>query len=249
MVRGSYIAGTGMLVQRRMMETITNNIVNADTTGYKKETLTAQSFDEVLLNRINDNGNNNGAIGSLRYGTQVDQLYIDYTTGAFEETGRSTDLALVGDNAFFAVETPAGERYTRAGAFYLDNEGYLTDGEGNYVLGDNGRIYLGTSDFGVDTNGNITANGAYVDTLRVVTFEDTAALRKQGSNLFYTDEAPANAENYEVRQGFLEGSNVDVAREMVDMLAVYRLYEANQKIVTMTDEITGKAVNEIGSIR
>ncbi|MDR3278766.1 MAG: flagellar hook-basal body complex protein, partial [Oscillospiraceae bacterium] len=155
MVRGQYIAGTGMLLQRRMMETITNNITNADTTGYKKENLVAHSFDAVMLERINDTGNpaRPPAVGPLNFGTQIDQVYIDYTMGSLEETGRSTDMALVGD-VFFVLDTPNGERYTRAGAFLVDREGYHIDGEGNYLLGSNGRIYAGGDEFTVDSAGN-----------------------------------------------------------------------------------------------
>lgn len=249
MVRGQYIAGTGMLLQRRMMEVTTNNITNADTTGYKKETLTAHSFDDVLLRRINDTRTAGGyATGPLNFGTQVDQLYIDFTSGGFEETGQSTDMALVGD-AFFIVGTPAGERYTRSGAFVLNQDGYLTDGSGNYLLGENGPIYVGGTDFSVDISGNVQTDGQTADRIRVVSFDDNGALRKQGGNLFYTGAAPIAGGNYEIRQGFLESSNVEIGREMVDMISIYRTYETNQRMLTMIDETVGKAVNEIGRLR
>jgi flagellar basal-body rod protein FlgG len=244
------------------METITNNITNVDTTGYKKENLVSHTFDAVMLRRVNDDSAIGAAevvgvrraasapiVGPMNYGTQIDQLYIDYSSGGFEETGRATDMALAGD-VFFALETPAGERYSRAGAFLVDAEGYLIDPDGNYALGANGRIYVGGDDFSVDGAGNITVNGQYSDSLRLVSFEDNNTLRKQGGNLFYSIAAPVDAVGaYEVKQGFLENSNVDVGREMVDMLTVYRAYETNQRMLTMIDEIVGKAVNDIGRLR
>jgi len=252
MVRGLYIAGTGMLLQRRRMETITNNIVNVETTGYKKEFNISHSFDEVMTRRVNDVTSvlRGPTVGPLNLGTQVDHLYIDFTQGSMEGTERSTDFALVGD-AFFVVETENGERYTKTGHFYLNNDGFLIDGEGNFLLGNNGPINVGGLDFRVDSSGNVfnDANG-YIDTIRVVSFADNSQLRRQGTNLYYSMEEPqAVANPYSIAQGFLEASNVDIGREMVDMLAMYRTYETNQRMITMIDETVGRAVNEIGRLR
>jgi len=270
MVRGLYIAGTGMMLQRRRMENITNNIANADTTGFKKENLVSHSFDAVMIERINDSDLAGQArvfsqarlVGPLNLGTQVDQLYIDFTQGSLEGTERSTDLALV-DNpgstnrVFFAVQTEAGERYARSGAFYVDSAGWLTDGEGNYLLSEGGgQLNVGGMNFLVDETGGVyNADGGAVGRVRVVRFaeDEIPGLRKQGSNLYYHVDglAPAVAgpNDYGIRQGFLETSNVDVAREMVDMLTVFRTYETNQRMITMIDETVGKAVNEIGRLR
>ena len=251
MIRGTYIAGTGMLLQRRLMENITNNIANADTTGYKKEHLVSHSFDEVMIERIKDTHviGYTRIVGPLNLGTQIDQLYINFLQGGFEGTERRTDLALVGD-VFFVMQTAEGERYSRSGAFYLDELGYLVDGEGNYLLGENGPIYVGGLDFTVDISGGVWLNGENTDRIRVVSFEDNGALRKQGSNLYFSLQAPqAVTQPYGIRQGFLETSNVDIGREMVDMLTVFRTYETNQRMLSMIDETVGKAVNEIGRLR
>ena len=251
MVRGLYIAGTGMMLQRRKMETITNNITNADTTGYKKEHLVSHTFDEVLTRRINDTHilSQRPRVGPLNLGTQVDQLYIDFTEGNLEGTERATDFALVGD-AFFVVQTEDGERYSRTGAFYINEPGYLIDGEGHELLGVNGPIYVGGLNFRVDDFGGVWVGDAYMDTIRVVSFEDNGMLRRQGSNLYYSLEDPQAVPNpYRIMQGFLEASNVDMGREMVDMLSMFRTYETNQRMITMIDETVGKAVNEIGRLR
>ena len=250
MVRGMYIAGTGMLLQRRLMENITNNITNADTTGYKKEHLVSHSFDDVMIERIKDTNivGWTRVTGPLNFGTQIDQLYVNFEQGSLEGTGRSTDLALIGD-VFFVMQTPEGERYTRSGAFYIDDQGYLVDGEGNFLLGENGPVYAGGLNFTVDGLGGVWIEGEYADRIRVVSFEDNDALRKQGSNLYFSQANPVEAQPYSMRQGFLETSNVDISREMVDMLTVYRTYETNQRMLTMIDETIGKAVNEIGRLR
>jgi len=263
MVRGHYIAGTGMMLQRRLMENITNNVSNADTTGYKKEHLVSHSFDEVMIKRLNDPhviGQTKivgstwlpgqlPAVGPLSLGTQIDQLYISFMQGGLEGTDRSTDMAIVGD-AFFVVSTPEGDRYTRSGAFYIDEQGYLTDGEGHFLLGENGPINTGGLNFTVSTEGGVFVDNQLVDNILIVSFEDNGALRKQGSNLYFSLEAPeAETKPYTIRQGFLETSNVDIAREMVDMLTVFRTYETNQRMLTMIDETVGKAVTEIGRLR
>ena len=251
MVRGLYIAGTGMMLQRRKQETITNNIANADTTGYKKENMVSHSFDEVLTRRINDHKRFvlSNMVGPLNLGTQVDQLYIDFSQGATEGTERTTDMALVGD-AFFVVQTADGERYTKTGSFHVNDQGYLTDSEGNPVLGNNGPIYVGGLNFRVDGNGNVFTADGYSDTVRVVSFADNNTLRRQGDNLYFATEPPQAAANpYVIMQGYLEMSNVDIGREMVDMLTMYRTYETNQRMVTMIDETVGRAVNEIGRLR
>jgi flagellar basal-body rod protein FlgG len=180
-----------------------------------------------------------------------------------------TDLAIAGD-AFYVMETAGGERYTRAGAFSVNYEGYIVDGEGNYLQGENGQILVGGDEFTVNVLGDVYVGGEYVDTIRRVSFEDNSVLRKQGSNFYYIAPAasyvdedgervepdedelagePIDAYQHEIKQGFLENSNVDIGREMVDMITVYRTYETNQRILTMTDETVGKAVNEIGRIR
>ncbi len=252
MLRGLYTAATGMTVQRNKMDVLTNNIVNASTTGYKKDTLISSSFAEVLIERINDPYviSTSEEVGPYSFGTHIDEIYTDYSPGNIESTGTQTDLAISGDG-FFTVETPDGERYTRSGNFTVNQQGYLVTCGGYYVLGENGPISVGSGAFAVDGEGNITIDGEARGALRIVQFEETANLRKQGENLYYTlnGETPTDAVSCQVMQGQLESSNVDIADEMTDMIMVYRTYEANQKILTMTDETLGLAVNDLGSLR
>lgn len=258
MVRGLYTAGTGMMLQRRRMETITNNVTNADTVGFKAEHLISHSFDDVMVQRINDSLPLPGVrasvahrslVGPMSLGTQVDHLYINFEQGAIEGTERTTDFAIVGDG-FFVVQTPYGERYTRSGAFFLDNEGFLVDGDGNYLLGATGPINAGSLNFSVDQFGNVFNEAGHIDTIRIVSFEDNSTLRRQGGNLYFATVPPLAAHHpVTVLQGFLENSNVDIGREMVDMITTFRAYETNQRMISMIDETVGRAVNEIGRLR
>lgn len=249
MVRGLYTAGTGMAVQRNKMDVLTNNVVNSETTGFKKDYVISTSFEEVMLERINDPNvlYQSREVGPYNFGTHVDFLMTDFQIGAFEVTNKSTDLALATDG-FFVVETEAGERYTRSGSFAVDVDGFLVNGDGHYVLGQNGRIAVGSDEFTVAADGTVTA-GDMQERLRIAAFEDNAVLRKQGDNLYYLYEGEAaEAEGVVVKQGYLEASNVSVADEMVDMISIYRVYEANQRILSMIDDTLGMATTQLGSL-
>ncbi|UOO37309.1 flagellar basal-body rod protein FlgF [Oscillospiraceae bacterium CM] len=248
MVRGLYTSATGMNVQRNKMDVLTNNIVNAETTGFKADTLVTSTFDQVMLQRINDpNINILGApdVGGYDFGTHVDELVTDFSGGTLEVTDRPTDIALTG-NGFFTVETADGQiRYTKSGNFTVNADGYLVTQDGDFVLGEKGRIKVGSSDFSVSAQGDVTGDAATPDRLKIVTFSDLSVLRKAGNNLYYPygDVAPVTTSDTVVHQGVLEGSNVDISGEMVDMISVYRKYEANQKLVSMTDKSLEMAVN------
>ena len=159
----------------------------------------------------------------------------------------NTDLAIAGDG-FFAVETPGGVRYTRSGNFNVDIAGNLVTQEGYYVLGrDGGRINVGTTDFQVDELGVVSVNGQYLSQIGVYQFADVDGLRKMGDNTFvhYTNEQPVAIGNPTVKQGFVEGSNVDIGTEVANMLLTNRVYESNQRMVKMIDESLSITVNEL----
>ncbi len=249
MVRGLFIAGTGMFTQQRRMDVVTNNIVNAETIGFKKDTMVTLSFRDLIIDRIRDPNSGSTRVGPLNTGIFSDETLISFARGAMEQTDRSTDMAIEGDG-FFVVETQEGERYTRAGDFYVNNEGYLLNPDGLYVLGEGGRLQTGQN-FTLAVDGTITRqDGTEAGRLRIVDFEDRLVLRKQGHNLFYAhNDAPATQlENPRVIQSMIENSNVDIGRELVDMIEVTRSYEANQRIARMTDETLNRAVNDVGRV-
>jgi len=251
MIRSLYIASTGMLVQRKKMDVLVNNIVNGETTGYKSGKLLSRSFQEMMIQRINDPAvlNYSNEIGPLGTGIHIDEIITDFEQGPLEETGRAADLAISGDG-FFVVATPAGNRYTRDGSFAVSSDGYLVNSDGWPVMGENGRIYVGRGEFSVDAKGNVAVDGQPAGRLQLVTFADPASLRKDGNNLYvnYGGSAVVAAGNAAVSQGFLESSNVDLSESMVDMIEISRTYETNQRIVKMLDESLGKAVNEVGRV-
>ena len=246
MLRSLYIGTTGMITQRNKMDTITNNIVNVETVGYKKDQMVSRSFGDMLLNRLHDGQTEE--VGPLNNGTHIDVVQVDWTQGPMQNTGESTDVCIVGDG-FFTVMTPDGVRYTRSGDFNVDVNGDLVTQEGYYVIGTNGgRISPGTSDIEINGTGVASVNGQQVGALQVVQFQNNDNLRKMGDNTYvpYDNEQPAAVAAPSVKQGYLEGSNVDIGREVADMLMTNRVYESNQRIVKMVDQSLELTVNEIG---
>lgn len=255
MIRGLYIAGTGMNVQTKRLDVISNDLANVNTTGYKKDEAVVSSFNEVLTYRMKDMENNipnNGAIGKMNFGARIDEIYTQFAQGSLIKTDGLVDVALQGDG-FFTVETPAGVAYTRDGKFSINAEGNLVTKEGYAVLGENGPIEIGEEYLNnggtltIGEKGEITLNGQAIDTLNLVSFTDNGALTKKEDNLY---SATAQGETFggTVIQGYTEASNVNPVTAMVDMITVSRAYEANQKMIQVHDTLLGKAVNEVGKV-
>lgn len=259
MVRGLYTAYTGMLNQQYRLDTITNNLANASTTGYKREGSTSIAFDDVLAVKVKDSsvGYVNQVIGDMSLGVKIGETYVDYSQGGFKETENTYDLALEG-NGFFSISftSKSGEtitKYTRDGSFITDAEGALRTKDGDYVLSDTGaEIYIPTeaTNVLVDELGRIFADGEYVDTLGIVDFEDYNYLSKDTGENYYVavDGATETEWTGKVNQGYLEMSNINVVSEMVEMIEIARAYESNQKAIQTVDTMLEKSVNNVGRL-
>jgi len=207
-------------------------------------------------------------VGTVGTGVETNEYYTVFSQGSLKQTENAFDLALEGEG-FFVVDTPYGERYTRNGSFLIGAEGMLVTKQGYPVLGENGPIRLKLNNFVVDEDGVIYENDAFgddpdrlvsmrenewentveVDRLRVVDMRNTRYIRKQGDSFWATTEESGDAfvmdaGRPKVRQGFLEGSNVNPVTEMVQLIEVNRAYEANQKAIQSQDAMTGKLINE-----
>lgn len=256
MVKGLYTAHSGMINQQNRLDVLTNNLANSATNGYKKEGATSQSFDSVMAAKIKDSSEAFAArrLGGMNMGVKVGETYTDYSQGSFKVTENTYDLALEGDG-FFAIsftDQNGGQsvKYTRDGSFTLSSEGYLVTKDGDYVQGSNGDIRINVSaDVEIDSLGNIYENGILADKVSVVDFEDSSYLEKYGENMYNLTEGGTFRESEAiVHQGYLETSNVNVIREMVEMINVTRAYETNQKVIQTIDETLDKAVNTVGRV-
>ncbi len=209
-------------------------------------------------------------VGTLNTGVYLQETIANYRQGSIMATGLSTDVALI-DGTFpideasgnagtilFRLENPeGGEAYTRNGNFTLDGEGNLVNAQGLFVLDNNGeRIQLQNDAIQIAENGQVyDENGNVVAQLGVSFAANPDLLMKQGNGLFNTMDGVDLPSAYEtagvaftMQQSYLEGSNVDSARSMTDLLTAYRAFEANQKVLQAYDKSMDKAVNEIGRV-
>ncbi|MCL2199687.1 MAG: flagellar hook-basal body protein [Defluviitaleaceae bacterium] len=251
MIRGIYTSALGMITNMQRMDVTTNNIANVNTTGYKRDHVVSHQFSDVLMARINDPGLRmfqQWGIGTINPGVFVDDVFADFSQGAFQETGNTLDLAIAGQG-FFVVNINGEELFTRDGAFTKAN-GVLLTAEGGLVQGMNGNINLPEGYIVINEQGRVYVNSEYIDTLRFVNFnrDGLHSLQKMHDNFFRAGEhTPGTEIPFEgsVIQGFLEGSNVNIVQEMVQMIATSRAYETNARMLTIQDGTLQRAVNDI----
>lgn len=259
MVKGLYTAYTGMRNEQKRMDIITNNLANTDTTGFKKEGVTSQSFDNMLAYRIKDlstPGVDAKYIGGMNLGVKIGEVYTDYTQGPMKVTDNTYDVALAGEG-FFTIDfmNKASENftlYTRDGNFNMTKEGYLVTQDGDFVVGTNGqhiRLSTTAAETKIDRGGRIYQDGRLQGQLQITDFENYDYLEKFGENLYQpVDGATEKQATGQVYQGYLEAANVQTVYEMVQMIATTRAYETNQKVIHAHNDTLQIAANQIGKV-
>ena len=209
-------------------------------------------------------------VGTLGTGVETNEVFTNFAQGPLKQTENDFDLALEG-GGFMTVQTPQGERLTRNGAYLVNSDGYLVTKTGDFVLGENGPIKLKKNNFVIDQDGTVWQNSTFaaddkrlvsqaenqwenierVDRLRIVDVTRERYLQKEGNSYWRTtdESGPAQVIGPEarpkVRQGFLEGANVNAVQEMVEMIEVNRAYDANQKTIQTEDSMIGKLWDEV----
>ena len=234
MNKGIYIALSGAVLKQRHMDIFAQNVANSNTTGYKKERI---SFRDYLIPADTPSG----VVEDGRSMTQLSEQVTDFSDGPSFRTDNPLDLAINGDG-FFALEN---DRYTRNGNFKIGTDGYIATQDNIKVLGDGGPISLEGSTIEINTSGEIFSDGVSVAQIKVVDFEDRSKLNKMDGRYFYSEETgQESAAN--INQGYLESSNVEVVREMVQMVTYLREFESYQKMIHALDEATSRTINEMG---
>lgn len=252
MFSGFYNLASGMITHGKHLDVISNNMANVATTGFKVDTFTGQTFDEVMYSLVGNKDKNYTDIGERSYATVPSELYTDYTQGSFDETGMPLDFAIDDDGrGFFAIQTADGIRYTRAGDFSLDDEGYLSLPDHGRVLDPEGQeIALVTDKITADDFGRIyTKNGGYLGQVGVYVFEDTAALTKDPMGLFDAGGVQPQADAVLVHHGMLERSNAELVQQMVQMISTQRAYQSSATLTKMYDQVMGHAANDLGRLQ
>ncbi len=257
MIKGLYTAGAGMMLQMARQDVVANNLANVNTGGYKKDETICQAFPEMLISRLGDTKQTALGevkilppvpIGSLSTGAIVKDIVTDHSMGNLKYTENPTDLA-ISNEGYFVIRTPEGERFTRNGAFKINDAGLLVNDQGYPVMDNNNNPIELRGEFLVDKTGNILVDNQVITKLKIATFTDKRFLQKQGdSNMNPRGQVYTEAQNPGVLQGYQELSNVNAVHEMVALISVMRAYESCQKVVQAEDETMGVAIDQVGAI-
>lgn len=224
---GLFIAASGMVAEQTRQDQLSNDLANSSTPGYKPDEAPQRSFGDVLM----ANTQGGASVGAVDQGVALGKTFTDLSPASIQETGEPLDFAIDG-SGFFAVRTPQGVRYTRDGEFMASAEGVLTDTSGNPVLGQGGAPVK------VSANGRVSGSELGV-------FELSGAA-KQGENLF--TGTVAGKPSGTVRQGALEGSGVDAAKVMVEMITSLRTFQSGQQAIQTIGQTLQEATTQVGSV-
>ena len=249
MTRGVYTAVSGMLAGQAAQDAIAQNLANAGTTGYKEDIPRFESFQEALASRLSPA--DRMAVGTLGSGAGLKDETTNFTDGSLQKSGNPLDVALTGDAAL-VVQTPQGLRLSRDGSLSRNAQGTLVQTGGNApVLGDNNQpihIPAKAKDIVISPSGEITVDKVKVGRLRLAALSASVNPVKMGDNQFAVSALRPASAAATVRQGYLEMSNVNIVKEMVNMIAIMRSYETNQKMLQAEDDATDKSVNEVSKM-
>ena len=232
---------TGKYTSEKRLDIIANNLAHALTPGFKEI--------RPVFHIVSQAGENLGT--SMLQNSLVNNIdtYINFAEAPFIETGNQFNFGIEG-SGFFSINTKQGVMYTRNGQFKLNQEKKLVTMDGNPVLGKGGEITIDLTtedqDLSIESDGSIYVNENFVDIIKIVDFEDKRALRQVGQSLLEnTGKSPEKIpENISIRQGYLESSNVNSVKEMVQMIQAVRSYETCAKVDQYFSDINGK-LNEI----
>lgn len=240
MIKGLFQSASGMLPSIKRQETIANNVANAKTAGYKKDAVFVRELSKAQRKLI--------PVRSDWEQPMVNDVYTNFEGGSFERSDNPLDLAIDGDG-FFQVELEDGRiGLTRSGSFSINRDGLLAHTDGPILLAEGGAIEPGNGTMVVTASGEIEVGGNVIGRLRPATVENVDLLEKIGGSLYVVPEGvqliPVN--NAVIRQGYLEESNVDIVREMIDMIVAFREYEANARAVTTQDSTLEHLFKRVG---
>lgn len=217
---------------------VANNMANINTTGFKRDA----TFTDWFIESLND-------VGAQRY--------TDFAQGELRQTDNPLDLALA-SRGFFMVETSSGPAFTRNGHFTVNDQGFIQTAQGFLLQGEQGLISVlsadGTAagDLQITRNGEVYLDKILIDRLLVANVVNPNALEKIGSNLYRVSDdslvTQLEPDQFHVRQGMLEGSNVEPVTEMVSLIELQRNFESTQRVARAMDQILGRAT-QLGDYR
>ena len=240
------------MVLERQMDVVANNVANINTNGFKAD---RSLFEEYLRSPAHED--NFQRIDRRVSFVQDRVSFHDFAAGNTEQTKNPLDVSIDG-RGFIAVQTPAGERYTRDGGLQINNLGQLVTAGGNPVLGTSGPIVFQPTDkqINIAADGNVTVQEGASRTdsvrgkLRLVSFADAQKLVKEGSNLYSAGQGVAAQPDTtsRVRQGFIEKSNVNSVMEMSRMVEITRTYTQISALLQQQSDLHRTAIEKLADV-
>lgn len=239
-----YVGLSRQMTLRRELDIAANNIANVDTAGFKVESLLTREEDGRPAVTA-------GAPGWVKF-VLDDGVARNFTQGAIRETGGTLDLAIDGQG-FFQIETPQGTRYTRDGRFTTSPEGVLTNQAGEAVLDAGGgqiTVDPAKGPVTISAEGIVSQEGQQIGKVGVVRFEDLSQLEKTGDNQYrnVANTQPVPATDAQIKQGMLEGSNVNSISEITRLIDIQRAYESMAKMMEQTQELSRRSIQRMGQV-
>ena len=226
----------------RQLDVLSNNLANVTTNGFKARSSRFEEYTASPARADAFRSPDRPLSFVIDAGTP-----LDTSSGAIEMTGNPLDIAIKGD-AFFAVQTPGGERYTRNGALTLDAQGQMVTSDGNPILGDGGPITIGPQEtnLSIAQDGTVSTSQGQRGKIRLVRFADADALENAGANTFSSRATPQPAGNAgRVEPGALERSNVKSILEMTRLIEVNRAYATVAGMMGRMDEMKRTAMSRL----
>jgi flagellar basal-body rod protein FlgF len=243
-------AAAALNANTRWQETITENLASSSVPGYRKQDLSFSTVQAGLLSApVSASGSNSSTSITYPQATTT----TNFQSGEMVQTGVSTHLAISG-NGFFEVETGNGTTaYTRCGQFRVDAQGKLVNSAGYTVMGENGPLQLDASQSGqitVSSQGDVSQGTENRGKIKLTEFSTPGLLTSAGKGYFVAENknlVASPATNSSLNQGYLEGSNTSPVNEMANLITAMRAYEANQRVIQLSDERTSRAINDLGN--
>jgi len=248
MIKEIYTAALGMFPQQTKLEVTANNIANASTPGFKRESVFERNLIDARANLYNVQGDaeqNDPPIGS----------YTDFAQGSFTKTDNPLDIAIDNKDGFFVLNDEQGNEYlTKSGKFKITTDGLVVSSDNKMLMGSNGPVNLQNAlinskegyeeskniNLVITQNGEIQLNQTFLGNLRIVEVNNPQSLERVSNSCFVTTEGTdfRNLEKEEIslKQGWIEGSNVDIIKEMVEMIEVQRMFELGSKVIHTNNE-------------
>lgn len=258
MTTGQYAAVSAMAAMQAAQHAIANNFANVNTPGYKQDIPETEKFNDILValtqarQGIGTVDESTGTAGQTTGGTELLPMLLDLTPGPLRATGRALDIALAAPG-FMVLQSAEGTLlYSRSGSLRLSADRTLTDQFGLPVLDVNGAVItLPEAEFTINFDGTISSEGATVPQLAIVDLPASEAWRKVGSNRFEPANpaaVPVQVDDPQVRQRFLEQSNVDPMSQYTEMLSVMRVFEASVSLFQLLDQTQRTTASDIGVV-